>query len=228
MEKTTVAITLALFAVAVLIFSQLGGEFVPTLDEGDLAIDFRTASGTSLTGTIEAANKAHQILKKHFPEIQQIVGRVGASEIPTDPMPIEMVDQMINMKDISEWTHAKNREEMSEKMAAVLAEELPGTSVEMTQPIQMRFNEMITGVRSDVVVKLLEMTSISSLNAPMQPPKSSKSGRRSQCACGADCGATTNQYCVQSSQSSPIRPPYCRHQPPHSRGFCRRNRWNSL
>lgn len=153
-KKATVGITVALFGVSLYIFSQLGGEFVPTLDEGDLAIDFRTASGTSLTETINSANKAHQILKKHFPEIQQIVGRVGASEIPTDPMPIEMVDQMINMKDISEWKNAKNREEMSEKMAAVLAEELPGTSVEMTQPIQMRFNEMITGVRSDVVVKL--------------------------------------------------------------------------
>jgi cobalt-zinc-cadmium resistance protein CzcA len=153
-QKATVGITLALFAGSLFIFNQLGGEFVPTLDEGDLAIDFRTASGTSLTETINSANKAHQILKKHFPEIQQIVGRVGASEIPTDPMPIEMVDQMINMKDISEWKSAKNREEMSEKMAAVLAEELPGTSVEMTQPIQMRFNEMITGVRSDVVVKI--------------------------------------------------------------------------
>ncbi|MFN8344586.1 MAG: CusA/CzcA family heavy metal efflux RND transporter [Spirosomataceae bacterium] len=153
-KKATVGITLALFTVSLFIFNQLGGEFVPTLDEGDLAIDFRTASGTSLTETINSANKAHQILKKHFPEIQQIVGRVGASEIPTDPMPIEMVDQMINMKDISEWKSAKNREEMSEKMAAVLAEELPGTSVEMTQPIQMRFNEMITGVRSDVVVKI--------------------------------------------------------------------------
>ena len=153
-KKATLGITAALFAVALLVFSQLGGEFVPTLDEGDLAIDFRTASGTSLTETIHAANKAHQILKKHFPEIQQIVGRVGASEIPTDPMPIEMVDQMINMKDISEWKNAKNRQEMSEKMADVLAKELPGTSVEMTQPIQMRFNEMITGVRSDVVVKL--------------------------------------------------------------------------
>lgn len=153
-KKATVGLTLALFVGSLLIFNQLGGEFVPTLDEGDLAIDFRTASGTSLTETINSANKAHQILKKHFPEIQQIVGRVGASEIPTDPMPIEMVDQMINMKDISEWKNAKNREEMSEKMAAVLAEELPGTSVEMTQPIQMRFNEMITGVRSDVVVKI--------------------------------------------------------------------------
>lgn len=153
-KKATVGLTLALFVGSLLIFNQLGGEFVPTLDEGDLAIDFRMASGTSLTETINSANKAHQILKKHFPEIQQIVGRVGASEIPTDPMPIEMVDQMINMKDISEWKNAKNREEMSEKMAAVLAEELPGTSVEMTQPIQMRFNEMITGVRSDVVVKI--------------------------------------------------------------------------
>ena len=153
-QKATVGITVALFVGSLFIFSRLGGEFVPTLDEGDLAIDFRTASGTSLTETINSANKAHQILKKHFPEIQQIVGRVGASEIPTDPMPIEMVDQMINMKDISEWKSAKNREEMSEKMAAVLAEELPGTSVEMTQPIQMRFNEMITGVRSDVVVKI--------------------------------------------------------------------------
>lgn len=153
-KKATIGITLSLFSISMVIFNQLGGEFVPTLDEGDLAIDFRTASGTSLTETINSANKAHQILKKHFPEIQQIVGRVGASEIPTDPMPIEMVDQMINMKDISEWKNAKNREEMSEKMAAVLAEELPGTSVEMTQPIQMRFNEMITGVRSDVVVKI--------------------------------------------------------------------------
>ena len=153
-KKATVGITLGLFVISLFVFNRLGGEFVPTLDEGDLAIDFRTASGTSLTETINSANKAHQILRKHFPEIQQIVGRVGASEIPTDPMPIEMVDQMINMKDISEWKNAKNREEMSEKMAAVLAEELPGTSVEMTQPIQMRFNEMITGVRSDVVVKI--------------------------------------------------------------------------
>ncbi|MFN4145888.1 MAG: CusA/CzcA family heavy metal efflux RND transporter [Runella sp.] len=153
-RKSTVAITVLIFIISLLVFGRLGGEFVPTLDEGDLAIDFRTQPGTSLTATIEAANKAHQILQKHFPEIQQIVGRVGASEIPTDPMPIEMVDQMINMKDISEWKNARNREEMSEKMAAVLADELPGTTVEMTQPIQMRFNEMITGVRSDIVVKI--------------------------------------------------------------------------
>ena len=152
--KSVLAVTLSLFAVCMLLFGKLGGEFIPTLDEGDLAIDFRTPSGTSLTRTVEASLEAHRSLMKHFPEIKQIVGRVGASEIPTDPMPIEMVDQMINMKDISEWTNAKTRDEMSEKMAEILAKEVPGTMVEMTQPIQMRFNEMITGVRSDVVVKI--------------------------------------------------------------------------
>ena len=152
--KSVLAVTLALFVACLGLFGQLGGEFIPTLDEGDLAIDFRTPSGTSLTRTVEASLAAQRVLMRHFPEVKQIVGRVGASEIPTDPMPIEMVDQMINMKDISEWKNAKNRDEMSEKMAEVLAQEVPGTSVEMTQPIQMRFNEMITGVRSDVVVKI--------------------------------------------------------------------------
>ncbi len=152
--KSILAATLALFVVCLFIFGKLGGEFIPTLDEGDLAIDFRTAPGTSLTRTVEASLEAHRALLKHFPEVKQIVGRIGASEIPTDPMPIEMVDQMINMKDISDWTNAKNRDEMSEKMAEVIAREVPGTTVEMTQPIQMRFNEMITGVRSDVVVKI--------------------------------------------------------------------------
>jgi heavy metal efflux system protein len=153
-KKTTIALTIGLFVFSLFIFNGLGGEFVPTLDEGDLAIDFRTAPGTSLTQTVEASLAAQRSLMKHFPEIKQIVGRIGASEIPTDPMPIEMVDQMINMKDISEWKNADNREEMAEKMSEVLAKEVPGTSVEMTQPIQMRFNEMITGVRSDVVVKI--------------------------------------------------------------------------
>ncbi len=153
-KKITVTLTVMLFAASLFIFNGLGGEFVPTLDEGDLAIDFRTAQGTSLTQTVEATLAAQRSLMKNFPEVRQIVGRIGASEIPTDPMPIEMVDQMINMKDISEWKNAKNRDEMAEKMSEVLAKEVPGTTVEMTQPIQMRFNEMITGVRSDVVVKI--------------------------------------------------------------------------
>ena len=152
--KIVVAATLILFFGCTFLFNGLGGEFVPTLDEGDLAIDFRTQPGTSLTQTIESTLAAQRSLMSNFPEVKQIVGRIGASEIPTDPMPIEMVDQMINMKDISEWKNASNREEMAQKMSEVLAKEVPGTTVEMTQPIQMRFNEMITGVRSDVVVKI--------------------------------------------------------------------------
>lgn len=153
-KKATIALALGLFVMALLIFSTLGGEFIPTLDEGDLAIDLRTPPGTSLTKTVEEILKAQKALRQHFPEIQQIVGRIGASEIPTDPMPIEMTDQMINMKDISQWKNAKNRDEMAEKMTEVIDREVPGLSIEFTQPIQMRFNEMMTGVRSDVVVKI--------------------------------------------------------------------------
>lgn len=152
--KTTLGTAVVLFVVSLWLFTRLGGEFIPTLDEGDMAIDFRTPSGTSLTATIDATLRAEKALMKHFPEVKQIVGRVGASEIPTDPMPVEMADLMITMKDRSEWTSAKNREEMADKMAAVLAAEVTGASSEFTQPIQMRFNEMITGVKSDVVVKI--------------------------------------------------------------------------
>jgi heavy metal efflux system protein len=136
------------------LFSTLGGEFIPQLDEGDIAIDFRMPTGTSLTETIEASLRAERALLKNFPEILQVVGRIGASEVPTDPMPVEMTDQMINLKDRSEWTSADSREELSEKMNEVLQREVPGAMAEFTQPIQMRFNEMITGARSDVVVKI--------------------------------------------------------------------------
>ena len=153
-KRTTVALSVGLLVLSLLVFSTLGGEFIPTLDEGDLAIDLRTPSGTSLTKTIAEVTKAQAVLVKNFPEVLQIVGRVGASEIPTDPMPIEMTDQMINMKPQSEWTNARNREEMAERMTEVINQNVPGLSIEFTQPIQMRFNEMITGVRSDVVVKI--------------------------------------------------------------------------
>ncbi|MPR33891.1 CusA/CzcA family heavy metal efflux RND transporter [Salmonirosea aquatica] len=136
------------------LFSTLGGEFIPQLDEGDIAIDLRMPTGTSLTETIDATLKAQRALLKNFPEVRQVVGRIGASEVPTDPMPVEMTDQMINMKDRADWTSAETREEMSEKMNEVLAREVPGVMTEFTQPIQMRFNEMITGARSDVVVKI--------------------------------------------------------------------------
>jgi cobalt-zinc-cadmium resistance protein CzcA len=154
-QKGTVFTAFILLAVSLFIFSRMGGEFIPTLDEGDIAVDFQTPPGSSLTASIEATLRAQKALKDNFPEIIQIVGRIGSSEVPTDPMPVEGADLMINMKDRSEWTSASNREEMVEKMALVLEEEVPGTSAEFTQPIQMRFNEMIAGAKSEIVVKII-------------------------------------------------------------------------
>ncbi len=143
-----------LFLISVLLFLNMGGEFIPTLDEGDIAIDFQTPQGSSLNTTIEATTRAQKALMKEFPEIQQIVGRIGASEVPTDPMPPEASDLMINLKDHSEWTSAKTPQELAEKMAVVLEEEVPGNSAEFTQPIQMRFNEMIAGSKSEFAIKI--------------------------------------------------------------------------
>lgn len=153
-KKTVVSIAVGMLAISLFVFSTLGGEFIPQLDEGDMAVDFQTPPGSSLTTTIDATLKAQKALLTHFPEIDQIVGRVGSSEVPTDPMPPEMADLMINLKDHSEWTSANNREELAAKMAKVLKEEVPGTSAEFTQPIQMRFNEMIAGAKSEIVVKI--------------------------------------------------------------------------
>ncbi|WP_259014278.1 efflux RND transporter permease subunit [Emticicia fluvialis] len=153
-KKLVIGIAFGLFGFSIWIFSTLGGEFIPTLEEGDIAIDFQTPPGTSLSATVDATTRAQKALKKHFPEIQQIVGRIGASEVPTDPMPVEMSDLMISMKDKSEWVSAKTKEEIFEKMADVITREVPGMSLEFTQPIQMRFNEMIAGSRSEIVVKI--------------------------------------------------------------------------
>ena len=152
--KLVVGFALLLLIGSIFLFGRLGGEFIPTLEEGDLAEDFQTPSGSSLTTTIDASLRAEKALLENFPEILQVVGRIGSSEVPTDPMPPEMADLMINLKDKSEWTSGSTREELSEKMAAVLAEKVPGTSIEFMQPIQMRFNEMIAGAKSDIVVKI--------------------------------------------------------------------------
>lgn len=143
-----------LFLISVFLFLKMGGEFIPTLDEGDIAVDFQTPQGSSLNTSIEATTRAQKALMKKFPEIQQIVGRIGASEVPTDPMPPEASDLMINLKDHSEWTSAETPQELAEKMAAVLEEEVPGNSAEFTQPIQMRFNEMIAGSKSEFAIKI--------------------------------------------------------------------------
>lgn len=148
-----VSAAVALLVVSLMVFNTLGGEFIPTLDEGDVATHLIIASGSSLSQEVEATTKAEQILKAQFPEIQMIVSKIGSAEIPTDPMPMEAADMIIILKDHSEWTTAHTKEELMEKMEEALSE-IPGASTEFSQPIQMRFNELMTGVRSDVAIKI--------------------------------------------------------------------------
>ena len=145
--------SIALFVAALLVFNSLGGEFIPMLDEGDVATHLIIASGSSLSQEVEATTKAEQILKAKFPEVTMVVAKIGSAEIPTDPMPIEAADLIILLKDKKEWTSAKTKEELMKKMEKAL-EDIPGASTEFSQPIQMRFNELMTGVRSDVAIKI--------------------------------------------------------------------------
>ncbi|WP_346320543.1 CusA/CzcA family heavy metal efflux RND transporter [Chitinophaga sp. YIM B06452] len=152
-KMLTTLVSLLLFAAAIITFFRLGGEFIPTLEEGDLAIEMRLSTGRSLSESIDKINLASQLLLKEYPEVKEVVGKIGSAEIPTDPMPMESVDVMIVMKDKSEWTSASTREEMVSKMQETL-ESIPGVSFGFSQPIQLRFNELISGVRQDVGVKI--------------------------------------------------------------------------
>jgi cobalt-zinc-cadmium resistance protein CzcA len=150
----TVLISIILFVVSFMLFLNIGGEFLPTLEEGDLAVETRVLTGSSLSYTVETSQKAAEVIMREFPdEVIEVVSKIGSSEIPTDPMPIEACDLMIILKDKKEWTQASDREELTEKMAEAL-EVVPGVTFGFQQPIQMRFNELMTGVRQDVAVKI--------------------------------------------------------------------------
>jgi len=136
-----------------LLFRTLGGEFIPTLSEGDFAVEMRVLTGSSLSYTIEQAQQAGAILKKQFPEVKEVVAKIGSGEIPTDPMPVEAADLMIILKDQQDWTSAPDREALAEKMAQALSI-MPGVTFSFQQPIQMRFNELISGAKQDVVLKI--------------------------------------------------------------------------
>ncbi len=148
-----VGLSILLLLSAVLVFMRLGGEFIPDLEEGDLAAGIITLQGSSLSNTIETVEKANKILIANFPEVKQAICKIGAGEIPTDPTPMETGDYIISMKPKSEWTSAKTREEMMLKMEEKLSV-LAGVKFEFQQPIQMRFNELMTGSKQDVAVKI--------------------------------------------------------------------------
>ncbi|SHJ80290.1 cobalt-zinc-cadmium resistance protein CzcA [Hymenobacter daecheongensis DSM 21074] len=144
----------ALFVGALLLFRTLGGEFIPQLAEGDFAIEMRTLTGSSLSYTVDRSLQAGAILQKQFPEVKEVVAKIGAAEIPTDPMPVEAADVMVILeKDQKKWTSAKTQEELAGKMAEALSV-IPGVTFGFQQPIQMRFNELISGAKQDVVLKI--------------------------------------------------------------------------
>ena len=154
-QKKVIIVAVAIFGLSLFTFSRMGSEFIPSLDEGDLAVQTVVSTGSSLSYTIDVSNKSSELLLKEFPdEIEQIVSRIGSSEIPTDPMPIEASDIIIILKDKEKWTKAKTKNELTNKMQKVLEDNMLGVSYGFQQPIQMRFNELMTGARQDVVLKI--------------------------------------------------------------------------
>ncbi|MFY9308654.1 MAG: CusA/CzcA family heavy metal efflux RND transporter [Bacteroidia bacterium] len=151
-KKTVVAVTVGVFLISVFIFSRMGGEFIPTLQEGDFAFHCILSQGTSLSQSIETSMQASRLIKE-FDEVKMVVGKTGAAEVPTDPMPPEATDMMIILKPQSEWKRDISYDELADEINEKL-ETIPGVFFEKNQPIQMRFNELMTGIRQDVAVKI--------------------------------------------------------------------------
>jgi heavy metal efflux system protein len=153
-RKTVVVIAISLLVMAGWVFANMGGEFMPKLDEGDIAMQALIKPGSSLTESIEVSERIENIITENFPEVLTMVGRIGVAEIPTDPMPMDIADCFIILeKDMDKWTSAKTKAELIEKMQEKLSV-LPGVNFVFTQPVELRFNELLTGVREDVAIKL--------------------------------------------------------------------------
>lgn len=150
----TVCVAFAAFIGSIFLFGRLGAEFIPTLDEGDFAMQMTLPAGSSLTESIEVSLAAEKKLMKEFPEIKHVVAKIGTAEVPTDPMAVEDADIMIVMKPFKEWTSASSRAEMVEKMKESLEPLSERAEFNFSQPIQLRFNELMTGAKADIAVKL--------------------------------------------------------------------------
>ena len=152
-KKIVLGASLGLLFLSIYIFTTIGSEFVPTLDEGDLVIQPVLKTGTSLNKTIEITTRIENILLEKIPEVEQVVSRIGAAEIPTDPMSMEESDVIVKLKPKNQWVKARSKNEIINRIRHELSV-IPGMQLEFTQPIEMRFNELITGVRSDIAVKI--------------------------------------------------------------------------
>jgi cobalt-zinc-cadmium resistance protein CzcA len=152
-KRTVVLVSAGLFSVALVLLSGMGGEFIPALEEGDFAVETRVLSGSSLNTTMAATQQAAKILQDRFPEVEKVVTKIGSGEIPTDPMPMDAGDMIVNLKPKREWTTAATFDELADKMGAAVSE-VPGITTSFQFPVQMRFNELMTGAKQDVVCKI--------------------------------------------------------------------------
>lgn len=168
-KKLVLGIAVLLLIISGFIFSRMGGEFIPQLDEGDFVIQPVLKTGTSLSKTIETTTRMENILIDSFPEVEQVVSRIGAAEVPTDPMSMEESDVIVSLKPKDEWVSAETKDELADEFKKALSV-IPGMEIEFTQPIEMRFNELITGVRADIAVKIFG-ENLDILNAKAQKIK---------------------------------------------------------
>lgn len=145
--------SVVLFFLSLGLFSTLGGEFIPELDEGDFAIEAAILSGSNLNESVRVGGQIGKILKDNFQEVEKVVCKIGSGEVPTDPMPIEALDVMIVLKPKAEWINATSSNELMEKMQAKLAD-IPGLTTGFTYPVQLRFNELMSGSKQDVSCKI--------------------------------------------------------------------------
>ena len=151
--KLIIGVSVILFGITVFMFTKMGGEFIPQLDEGDIAFHAILKPGSSLTETIETTTKIEQIVKASFPEVEKVVSRIGVAEIPTDPMPMDIADVFVILKPKEAWTTVTSKDELIDKMKKAI-EMIPGVNYEFTQPMEMRFNELLEGVREDIAIKI--------------------------------------------------------------------------
>lgn len=148
-----IGVATSLLLVAALLFSRMGGEFIPQLDEGNIAFHAVLKPGSALSETTKATTKIEKIVLEHFPEVADVLSRIGVAEVPTDPMPMDLADVFVILKDKSEWRSGMTKDRLVKEMKILLMD-IPGINYEFTQPIEMRFNELLTGVREDIAVKL--------------------------------------------------------------------------
>lgn len=154
-KALVIGLAVILFAAAIFTFTRMGGEFIPQLDEGDIAMQALIRPGSGLTESIEVSKKIERILLNEFPEVETVTARIGVADIPTDPMPFDIADMYVILnKDKDSWVSADSKDELIDKIKATLDESLVGVNLVFTQPVELRFNELLEGVREDIAVKL--------------------------------------------------------------------------